>query len=523
MRKRRPRRSGWATIAGVCVLLALALLMRLDGITGPPIGISETLTIRQYHSALLARSYYVRSQSSAPAWQRQVAQVIGREQPPIEPPLMEHVAAVAYRVAGGEKLWIPRLLSSLFWLAGGLAVYRLARRIASSTGSLASLAVYLFLPFAVHASRSFQPDPLMVALMCVGALAIVRYHERAEVQRLLVSSAVAGAAGFVKPPVALFFLVPMFASLAASAGGWKRSLRNRDLWAFATLATIPSIAYYAYSVLVTTYLAGDVSEKLQPSLWFEASYWRGWGDKLLGIVALHQGPIAVPSALVILLAAAVGVALAQGRGRAMLLGLWTGYVLFGLAFTAHISTHDYYSLPLVPIVALSLAPAATRFLDWIRRWPAPARLVAALAACAGVPLAFLAAHNGLASVAYRNQAAEYARIGVIVHHSPSVIVLSGDLGLAVEYEGWFGGRFWPLRASQGLHGIPASARFTQHDEHRYYPAVAGMRPPAQYFVVTVLPELHGQPDLERYLRRFRVIASNDQFVVYDLRRSRRSS
>jgi len=83
--------------------------------------------------------------------------------------------------------------------------------------------------------------------------------------------------------------------------------------------------------------------------------------------------------------------------------------------------------------------------------------------------------------------------------------------------------FWPLRASQGLNGIPASARFTQRDEHRYYPAVAGMRPPAQYFVVTVLPELRGQPDLERYLRRFRVVASNGQFVVYDLRRSRQSS
>src|SRR5258706_7370780 len=41
-----------------------------------------------------------------------------------------------------------------------------------------------------------------------------------------------------------------------------------------------------------------------------------------------------------------------------MLGLWAGYFLFGIYFNYHISTHDYYSLPLIPIVLLSLAPLA---------------------------------------------------------------------------------------------------------------------------------------------------------------------
>jgi hypothetical protein len=46
------------------------------------------------------------------------------------------------------------------------------------------------------------------------------------------------------------------------------------------------------------------------------------------------------------------------KKRRFLLGLWAGYAVFGIYFNYHISTHDYYSLPLIPIVALSIAPLA---------------------------------------------------------------------------------------------------------------------------------------------------------------------
>lgn len=49
---------------------------------------------------------------------------------------------------------------------------------------------------------------------------------------------------------------------------------------------------------------------------------------------------------------------AQPQLRAGLMGAWTGYFLYGIALPYHISTHNYYQLPAIPLVALGLAVAA---------------------------------------------------------------------------------------------------------------------------------------------------------------------
>ena len=49
------------------------------------------------------------------------------------------------------------------------------------------------------------------------------------------------------------------------------------------------------------------------------------------------------------------------------------YLLYGMAFSYHITTHEYYSIPLIPAIALSLAPLAGLIFDRITRpwitWP----------------------------------------------------------------------------------------------------------------------------------------------------------
>ena len=57
----------------------------------------------------------------------------------------------------------------------------------------------------------------------------------------------------------------------------------------------------------------------------------------------------------LLVAAVIGTVLAPRQPRRLLLALLAGYVAFGIVFTHHIHTHDYYSLPLVAFVALGVA------------------------------------------------------------------------------------------------------------------------------------------------------------------------
>ena len=94
----------------------------------------------------------------------------------------------------GERLWLPRLFSSLFWLAGALFLYLLATRFVPWWGAVFAALLYLFLPFPLVASTSFQPDPFMVMLLLAAALAIVRHDEQCTGRRFVAALVLTGAA-----------------------------------------------------------------------------------------------------------------------------------------------------------------------------------------------------------------------------------------------------------------------------------------------------------------------------------------
>ena len=155
------------------VLLLLGLGVRMLDLTDLPLDFNPT---RQLFSAVKARGMYYQFASDVPEWQREMAIEQWQAKADVEPPVIETIVAGMYLLFG-EHLWFGRLVASLFWLLGGLALIGLARRIASLDGAIVALAYYLFIEFGVIASRSFQPDPLMVGLILVGLWAFVRWNE----------------------------------------------------------------------------------------------------------------------------------------------------------------------------------------------------------------------------------------------------------------------------------------------------------------------------------------------------------
>ena len=95
----------------------------------------------------------------------------------IEPPVIDTLVAETYKVFG-EHLWIGRIYSSVFWMIGGIFFFLLARELLSLDEALLALTVYLLLPYGVIASRSFQPDPLMVMLIIIGWWAAVKMESQ---------------------------------------------------------------------------------------------------------------------------------------------------------------------------------------------------------------------------------------------------------------------------------------------------------------------------------------------------------
>jgi hypothetical protein len=490
------------------LLFVAALCLRLYGITQPPMDFFQT---RQYHGALLARGFY--------EWL-----LTGnlRTIPPdgiIEPPILELVASFAYLIFGGEHLWIPRLLSALFWMVGGVFLYWVAKKIVSPNAAVFSVAFYLFVPYGVLASRAFMPDPLMIMLLVISIFTILRYHEQPSTRRLIVAAVVSSLAIFVKPGICFFQVFGAFVSLAVCRQGIRRSLASRHLLMFVPLSILPTVLYYLYGTILAKFLHGQASRKIVPQLILQPSFWDGWLLALwlvVGYVALVGAMFGV-------------VLLRKGFPMALMIGLWSGYFLFGLTFTVHIHTHSYYSLQLIPVVALSLGSVSAlvmKYLGQVGLRSLGGVIVLGLSVSVltlGVAeqrywIGQIANQKRFAPV-YESYVATFQEIGEVVDHSPRTLVLFESLpyvesGYALMYHGRLLGQMWPSPVQTVQHSgrereISTRERFDKYSK-KYSP---------EYFIISKRSlRTREARDLRRFLtENFSTVAQDPIYVVFDLR------
>src|SRR5258707_4822575 len=145
-------------------IFGLALGIRLYDLTDLPLDFHPT---RQLLSVIKSRGLYYETQPDGISTAQLEAGIQMAElKAGVEPVVFERLVAFTYRFTG-EEIWIARIYSSLFWLIGGIFLFLLVQELVSFNGALLATAYYLFFPYAIFASRSFQPDPLMVMLILV--------------------------------------------------------------------------------------------------------------------------------------------------------------------------------------------------------------------------------------------------------------------------------------------------------------------------------------------------------------------
>jgi hypothetical protein len=477
-----------------------ALGVRLYHSNDPPLNFHAT---RQYRSLIIARDFYFQSRPPVAQWARQVASCSRQKQGILEPPITEFLVATGYRLVGGERLWLPRLFSSIFWLIGGGFLYLIGKRIADADAALFGTAFYLLLPFAVVASRSFQPDPLMVMLMLASVWAILRYDEAASSSRLTAAALLASLA-FVVKPGGVFVIIAAFLALAIRRQGVRRAIWSRPFLVFVVLTLVPTLLIYGYGILRGTFLVNEARKTLLPQLWLSSFFWRGW----LRQIGSTIGFVPFVGALLGTLA------FRKGMPRALMAGVWTGYILFGLALNYNLATHNYYQLQLIPIVGLSLGPLVAlvmiRLYQLNPEWHG--RLAISGIWCLALLLSLADARARLVDPAAERKVAIEEAIGEQVRHSTKTIFLSGDYGVPLEYHGVLCGTSWPLawdlewERLAGRPALGAAERFT-----RWYAPAA-----PQYFIVEDVRALAAQPDLARLLSRFPIVSKHNDYVIFAL-------
>ncbi|MBN1917880.1 MAG: glycosyltransferase family 39 protein [Verrucomicrobia bacterium] len=493
----------WAHALLVAALLVVGFGVRLYRIDEPPL---EFHAYRQYRSALIARAYYFDMVRSVPEWRREIAGENKNRQGIWEPPVMEWIAALSYRLIGGEALVIPRVLSCLFWITGGVFLYRIARRGVSANAAVLSLGCYLFLPFGIRASRTFMPEPLMFMLTLWALDAMVRYLDAPSLRRLLVGAGVAALAVLVKP-IGLFMILGAFACLILATREARRLVIRPGPIAFMAIALLPAAVYYSYTVFISGSLSGMAGKKILPHLLVQVSYWSGCAAIVQQVVGYGA-----------FLGALVGVLLIRDAlYRGLVVGLWLGYVVFALIFSYTVHTHDYWSLQLVPIVALSLGSlfdVVLRALGGMGvRWPRRALVNA---------LGVLAIGLGAGQVVWTLRAEDFRRlpaigrqVGELVEHSRRTVFLSSGHGKWLLYYGEIEGSAWPVEADLRARELRGQPQWTAAERLRR--VIASEAP--EYFIVTDMAAYDLQPELRELLTNgYPALVRTDDYVIFDLRR-----
>ena len=318
----------------------------------------------------------------------------------------------------------------------------------------------------------------------------------------LLAGLLGGLAIFIKLTAA-FFVIGGALGLALTRFTLRDLLRNRQVWGMALLGVIPASAYLVYGIFIDGRLGGQFSGRFIPALLLSPLNYLAWETK----VSYAAGGLFIMLGL-------IGLVMAEDRRiRNFLLGLWGAYLLYGLFFDYHVATHDYYHLPFIPIVAVSLAPLGGWFL---------ARLTEAAVQPWMRSAVFLILLYGLLSnvwdvigqmksVDYRPQAAMWEEISGQLGAEARVIALTQDYGSRLEYWGWMTAVTWPYVGDLNY----ANARGGGFSFDRMFKRFSEKK---DYFLVTDFDEFERQSELkERLTTSYPLHAQGNGYLIFDLK------
>ncbi len=501
-------------------LIGCGAFLRFSDLSAPLLDFHPT---RQLFGAIKARGIYYQSLKMTTPEDVSRKDLAVRQyegEAIIEPPLMEQVSATLYATFG-EQTAIPRAISASFWMLGGFFLFLLSKNLSGSLPAAAcALAFYLLTPYSISASRAFQPDPLMVLLLLIFWWSIENWSRHEAIAATTAAqpavkkdsawvwAVIAGISGglaiFVKFP-AVFFVIG--AALGAIIGqiGLFKSLRLPKTWVIILLGILPPVAWLLYGTFLGGFLGQQFGARFYPEMWISPSFYLRWFLKLENVTSIIWIALALLGWLLF----------SSKPVKIFLGGLWSAYIIFGLTFSHHISSHDYYSLPFLPMAALGLAQLSVVILPVFgisSSHPVKHGRPGLKSSFQLVGLTILLSTILLVSIDqyiqrrtndYRPQAALWAQIGSAIGHQPGVLALTTDYGYPLAYYGWQNSTPWP--ASVDIDNTLHENTFSRLAANK------------DYFLITDFDEYERQPELQQQLNtHYPILAQARGYIVFDL-------
>jgi hypothetical protein len=487
----------WIWWAIVILTLILGLVVRFYDLTDAPLDFHPT---RQLHSALISRGMYYQTLADIPSWQKEMAVNQWKAEGLIEPQIMERLTAFTYGIIGSEQLWVARIWSILFWTLGGVFLFLFAREIAGIEGAAVASGYYFLWPYTAIASRAFQPESLMTAAIIIGLWSAYRWVQKPSLLRAVIGGIICGLAIYIKS-VAVFFIAPALIGLILSNFSFRQAIKNSQIWVIGILSILPVVIYTLYGTFILGLLGGQFSLRFFPNLWVDPAFYIRWIGEINQVIGLEIFLLALAATLIFPKKGLLG----------LFIGLTVGYLLYGFTFSYHISTHDYYQIPLIVQVSLGLALAFKVLVNSIEKHrEIYSRVVLAVILVGFLSLKAWDVRVTLKRVDYRSEVRFWQKLGAEVGHEKRVTGLLTDYGYRLSYWGW-------TKVSPWLQTTDINVRELAGINVDYQTSLEQDLAENDLFVVTIMDDFVKQPGLKDYLdKNYPIIKNTPEVIIYDL-------
>jgi len=217
-----------------------------------------------------------------------------------------------------------------------------------------------------------------------------------------------------------------------------------------------------------------------------------------------------------LLAALASIFMVTDKGkRGLLGGLWLGYFIYSMTFPYHTLTHDYYQLPLILVVAISITVVASELLSRMAVveksiW---AKAVVVILLFAGAFFKVWDVRVNLVRTDYRGDVAFYEEVGEFIEPGARALSMSPAYGHTLSYYGWVLNDSWIRPGDVNLRILAGASEndvlessYNKIDEY-------------DYFVSTQIGALNNTPELKELLyENYEVLVEGDGYIIFDLKR-----
>jgi len=484
-------------IAILVLILICGFGSRLYDLSDPPLDYAPS---RQLRSAIISRGIYYQLASHVTDWQKEIAVKQRGSQEKLEPEIMEHLTGWTYLLLGGEDFRVARIYASLFWTLGGLALYFLIRSFLGDDSAVIGLLFYLFDPFALLAGRTFQPDPLMTALIVLSWYCFLIWWRKKTINWSWAAGLSTGAAIFTKSSAAFFLFFGMAGVLLLEVG-IRKLVKDSQVWLVGIISVLPTLLYLVQGFFITGDLQGQLTGRLfNPSLWGEGSFYLAWLDTA-GKVLGHE--------IILGLAILGSFLIEERRIRIFILSTWIGFIVYGFAVSYYVTTHSYYLLPIIPLAAVGLGAGVKRLIKIVNR-PVLIWLIR-IGAGAVLVLGVAGGYFIYSSEDYRHEPGYYQKVASFAAPSERVIALSQDYGFRLAYYGWivvqpYQGMDKSLSGKSEI-GISVDDSELFAEQMERYDA----------FIITRMDDFRDDPFLYSELdNHYRLLAEGGGYRIYDL-------